>query len=52
MKSLKIWLLLTLILGGTLFSGCETKTDKDSTIPWSQPASWEGSVPGMPGSPR
>ncbi len=29
-----------------LFSGCET--DPNSTpVPWSQPADWEGQVPGL-----
>lgn len=30
-----------------LLSGCTTKTEADSDIPWSQPASWEGGIPGM-----
>ncbi len=28
-------------------SGCSAKTEDDSTIPWSRPASWEGGLPGM-----
>lgn len=28
-------------------SGCTSKTPEDSSIPWSRPASWEGTVPGM-----
>ncbi|MDF3058117.1 MAG: hypothetical protein K0R17_2332 [Rariglobus sp.] len=44
-------LIATLALaGGTfLFSGCATKTEADSSIPWSRPASWEGGIPGMGG---
>jgi hypothetical protein len=36
------------------FSGCTTKTSKDTTIPWSRPANWEGGIPGMgnPGDQR
>lgn len=30
-------------------SGCSTKTEQDSSIPWSRPASWEGGIPGMGG---
>jgi len=29
------------------FTGCGAKTEDDSTIPWSRPASWEGGLPGM-----
>lgn len=32
-----------------LLSGCAAKTEDDSTIPWSRPASWEGGLPGMGG---
>ena len=30
-----------------LLGGCSTQTPKQSSIPWSQPASWEGQIPGM-----
>ena len=30
-------------------AGCSTKTEQDSSIPWSRPASWEGGIPGMGG---
>jgi hypothetical protein len=40
---------LAVIAGSLLFSGCTTKTEADSTIPWSRPASWEGGIPGMGG---
>lgn len=30
-------------------TGCATKTEADSSIPWSRPASWEGGIPGMGG---
>ncbi len=33
-----------------LFTGCTSKTEADSTIPWSRPASWEGGIPGMGGA--
>lgn len=32
-----------------LFAGCTSKTEQDSSIPWSRPASWEGGIPGMGG---
>ncbi len=37
-------LLAALALAG--FSGCTTN-QKDSSIPWSRPAEWEGRIPGM-----
>ena len=40
---------LILIALGALFSGCTNKTSKDSSIPWSRPADWEGQMPGMGG---
>jgi hypothetical protein len=30
-----------------LATGCTSKTNNDTSIPWSRPASWEGNVPGM-----
>lgn len=48
MKRLIIAFLATAMLA--LFAGCTTKTSKDTSIPWSRPASWEGGIPGM-GSP-
>ncbi len=50
MKRFKVLLALGLTLGGALFSGCTTKTDRDTSVPWGRPASWEGGIPGM-GSP-
>jgi len=46
--------LVVLSLGGLLAaSGCTSQ--RDTSIPWSRPANWEGQVPGMgatPGSGR
>jgi hypothetical protein len=28
-------------------TGCTSMDRKDSSIPWSRPASWEGQIPGM-----
>ena len=44
-------LLTALALAGTAFivTGCTSKTEADSSIPWSRPASWEGGIPGMGG---
>jgi hypothetical protein len=51
MSRLKKLILLALALSGaSLFlTGCSTKTEQDSTIPWSRPANWEGGIPGMGG---
>ena len=38
--------LLLLALAG-LFGGCSMQPQKDTAIPWSRPASWEGQIPGM-----
>jgi hypothetical protein len=40
-------LLLVLATLGALLGGCETRTRKDTAIPWSRPADWEGQIPGM-----
>ena len=43
-------LVLTLLAGAALLlTGCTSKTEQDSTIPWSRPAGWEGGIPGMGG---
>jgi hypothetical protein len=48
MNSLKKPLLLLLLATfGALFGGCETRRQKDTAIPWSRPAGWEGQIPGM-----
>jgi hypothetical protein len=48
MTSLKRpFLLFFLGLVGALLSGCETRTSKNTAIPWSRPAGWEGQIPGM-----
>ncbi len=42
--------LLTLLLvafGALLLGGCSTRTQKETAIPWSRPANWEGQIPGM-----
>ena len=50
MKPQKFLLALLTLALGAILTGCTTKTSKDSSIPWSRPASWEGGIPGM-GSP-
>ena len=42
---------LALVLLGLLatLSGCMS-AQKDSSIPWSRPADWEGQIPGMSSS--
>lgn len=40
--------LFACLLGfGALLAGCSTRGPKQSSIPWSQPAGWEGQIPGM-----
>jgi nitrous oxide reductase accessory protein NosL len=39
--------LLILLAWGAILAGCTSKTAKDTSIPWSRPADWEGTVPGM-----
>jgi hypothetical protein len=54
MKSAARLFLLALGLAGTFATfGCTSQ--RDTSIPWSRPANWEGQVPGMgttPGSGR
>lgn len=46
------FLLLLTIAVGTLLAGCTSRTGRDTSIPWSRPANWEGQIPGLtqPGS--
>jgi hypothetical protein len=32
---------------GALLGGCSANSPKQSSIPWSRPAGWEGQIPGM-----
>jgi hypothetical protein len=41
---------LLLIALGAALAGCSTETPVASSIPWNQPADWEGQIPGMSGS--
>jgi hypothetical protein len=34
---------------GTLLAGCSMNSPEASSIPWNQPADWEGQIPGMGG---
>jgi hypothetical protein len=43
-KSLLALLLLAL---GAIAGGCSMTPQKNSAIPWSRPADWEGQIPGM-----
>ncbi len=48
MTSASKFLLTLLLVGcGALITGCSTNSPKQSSIPWSQPAAWEGQIPGM-----
>ncbi len=56
MKTLKTPVVAFLLIAfGALLGGCSMNTQRDSSIPWSRPANWEGQFPGMgstPGSGR
>ena len=48
MTSLKKPVLVFLLVAlGAIVSGCSMSPQKDTAIPWSRPASWEGQIPGM-----
>src|SRR5688500_13429850 len=48
MTSLKKTVLVILLTSlGTLLGACAMNGPKKSAIPWSQPAGWEGQIPGM-----
>ena len=51
MTSLKKPIAVLLLLAfGALLTGCAIKSEKDTAIPWSRPAGWEGQIPGMSSS--
>lgn len=43
----KLTLALVLAAIGMVVGGCSSSGPKKSSIPWSQPAGWEGQIPGM-----
>ena len=48
MKSLRRILLAAVAASlGLLATGCSTNSPKQTSIPWSRPAGWEGQIPGM-----
>ena len=48
MKSLHRPLLAIVLLAvGAIVGGCSTNSPKQTSIPWSRPAGWEGQIPGM-----
>lgn len=38
---------LLLLTFAALVVGCSTNAPKETSIPWSRPAGWEGQIPGM-----
>ena len=47
------FLLAMLAAGGALLlTGCGTTDENMQEVPWSQPANWEGQMPGMPNTMR
>lgn len=51
MKLSRLLAAVLLIAGPLAFTGCTTKSDQDTSIPWSRPAGWEGQIPGMGTTP-
>ncbi len=52
MKHLRTPLLgLLAVLFTLIAAGCTSRTARDSSIPWSRPANWEGQIPGMGTTP-
>ncbi len=48
MTSLKNSIVALLVLAlGAILTGCSTNSPKETSIPWSRPAGWEGQIPGM-----
>lgn len=47
MSTKKLVLVSLLAAVGGLLAGCSTRAPSQSSIPWSQPAQWEGQIPGM-----
>jgi hypothetical protein len=47
MTSHKKSILILLLALGALLGGCQLSPQKDTAIPWSRPADWEGQIPGM-----
>lgn len=48
MTSPKRFLLAVLLFAlGAIAGGCSMTPQKDTSIPWSRPAGWEGQIPGM-----
>lgn len=43
----KIFAALLLLAVGLAAVGCSITPQKDTSIPWSRPAGWEGQIPGM-----
>jgi hypothetical protein len=40
-------LALLLLATSAIVGGCSTNSPKQTSIPWSRPAGWEGQIPGM-----
>ncbi len=47
MTSLKKLSAVLLAAAGLALTGCSLNPQKDTSIPWSRPANWEGQIPGM-----
>ena len=44
---LRPFLAIVLLALGAVVTGCSTNSPKQTSIPWSRPAGWEGQIPGM-----
>lgn len=47
MKKFKFSFVALLLGLGAMLGGCSLNSQKNSAIPWSRPANWEGQIPGM-----
>jgi hypothetical protein len=43
----KTFFAFLLLAAGFFVGGCSTNAPKETSIPWSRPAGWEGQIPGM-----
>jgi outer membrane lipopolysaccharide assembly protein LptE/RlpB len=52
MKTFKTPVVTLLLLAfAALLGGCSMHSQKNTSIPWSRPANWEGQIPGMGTTP-
>lgn len=50
-RCFRILAVLLVGAGPLAFTSCTSRSDQDTSIPWSRPAGWEGQIPGMGTTP-